>query len=103
MAAEHPTFAPQLMKVFGPDGNTTRANNDIYKLAANAQPATAPYFFLTCGTSDAFLPTNREFVVALPAQHLRYEYHEVPGAHSWEFWDHSLQEFLHHLIPRLTR
>jgi S-formylglutathione hydrolase FrmB len=102
MASEHAAFAPQLMKVYGPESSATRVNNNIYKLAAETQSATAPYFFLTCGTSDSFLATNRDFVASLPAQHIRYEYHELPGTHSWEFWDHSIQIFLREFIPKLT-
>jgi S-formylglutathione hydrolase FrmB len=102
MAVEHPAFAPQLMKVYGPNTSATRASNDIYKLAEKIQPSTTPYLFLTCGTNDPFLSSNREFVAPLPAQHIRYEYHELPGAHSWEFWDHSIQLFFSATLPKLA-
>jgi putative tributyrin esterase len=103
MGKEHPPFAPQLMRVYGPEDSSTRTNNDIYKLAAQARPANAPYLFLTCGSEDPFLSVNRDFVAPLPATKIRYEYHELPGSHSWVFWDQSIQLFLHEFVPKIGR
>jgi putative tributyrin esterase len=79
---------------FGPTGSAARASNNIVSLLAEADPANIPYVFLECGSQDPLLPSNRKFVEDLSAKKVSYEYHEYPGAHSWEFWDHSLPMML---------
>jgi S-formylglutathione hydrolase FrmB len=99
---ERPDFAVQLNKVYGLANSKTRADNDIYPLLKSVDAAALPYFFLTCGTDDYFLQSNRRFVLPLPSLKIGYEYHELPGKHDWEFWDHSINIFLHDIVaPRL--
>lgn len=78
-----------------------RADNDDYILLGKSDPAQLPYFFLTCGADDPLLHDSRELVAMMSNLHVRYEYHEFPGAHTWQFWDHSLAAFLRELTPRL--
>lgn len=103
LQTEFPAFAAQLKLVFGSANSPTRADNNIYTLVKEAQPATIPYLYLTCGTADHFLAVNREFVADLPKRKFRYEYHETPGAHDWIFWDRSVQDFLREFVPKLQR
>ena len=99
---DRPEFAAQLNKVYGPENSKTRAENDVYLLVKSAKPTALPYFFLSCGTADYFLQANRQFVLALPSLKIGYEYHELPGKHDWDFWDHSINVFLHDIVaPRL--
>ncbi len=87
-------FFEQMQRIFGPAGSKTRLENDVYLLAAKADPARMPFFYVDCGTEDGLLQANREFVALLTKQKIAYEYRERPGAHSWAYWDHQLPEML---------
>jgi S-formylglutathione hydrolase FrmB len=98
---------PDIMKdvtpAFGPPGTETRALNDLYALAEKADPANTAYFYLDCGTSDALLNANRKFVAILSGRKFRYEYHEVPGDHSWEYWDRRIPFVLEVVAEMVTK
>lgn len=84
----------RIARIFGPAGSQTRKENDVYAIAAAARPAAAPYLYMDCGTSDGLLASNRELVDAIGKAKLAYEYHELPGAHTWDYWDARIQEML---------
>lgn len=53
--------------------------------------------FHAIGTEDFLLESAREtrdFIKALPGNALDYTYIEHPGAHTWDFWDAHIQQFL---------
>lgn len=83
-----------MLKIFGPDGSETRTANDVMALVTKAEPARMPYFYIDCGTEDGLLTGNREFVAALQQQKIAYEYRELPGAHTWSYWDQQLPQML---------
>ena len=87
-------FKEQLYRIYGPAGSATRHENDILLIAGKAKAETAPALYLDCGTSDGLLESNRELVAVLQKRGLKYEYHEVPGAHTWDYWSRSITEFL---------
>ena len=89
------------MKIFGPAGSQTRTENDIYALVKKAVPARLPYFYLDCGTEDDFLQANREFVALLHQQKIAYEYRELPGGHSWDYWDKQVRAMFEVLAQRI--
>jgi S-formylglutathione hydrolase FrmB len=91
------------MDAFGPAGSATRTANDLLALTGAASVADAPYFYIDTGTADRLTPANRTLVEAMQARGLAYEYHEVPGAHSWEFWDRRLPVFLRLVEERIAR
>jgi putative tributyrin esterase len=78
--------------IFGPPGSSTRRENDPFVLARSADPAKTPYLFLTCGDQEGLLPTNRSFAKLLEERGFKYEFHVVPGAHSWNQWNARLDE-----------
>lgn len=92
----------EIYRVFGPAGSDTRAANEVATMAMTAPVAGAPAFYLDCGTSDSFLASNREVVAALQKRGFRYEYHEVPGAHSWEYWNARIAVFLPWVMRRFV-
>lgn len=102
LSKEMPAFSEQLTKVYGPANSTTRTENDVYLLIQKADAKALPYLFITCGIDDWLLPANREFVLPLPKQGVRYEYHEWPGKHEWPFWDRSVRLFLECLREHST-
>jgi S-formylglutathione hydrolase FrmB len=89
-----PALKPSTDEAFGPAESATRKENDLDTLIEGADPAKTPYMFLECGTSDPLLPSDRHVVAELSAHAFAYEYHELPGAHTWLFWDNSLPALL---------
>ncbi|MBO4367696.1 MAG: esterase family protein [Clostridia bacterium] len=53
-----------------------------------------------CGESDFLLENahaTRDFFQSIPGNPFDYTYLEAPGAHTWEFWDEHIQDFLKYL------
>src|SRR5437773_4375868 len=81
--------------VFGPLGSETRKKNDIFDIVRTMSPGRVPnlpYFYLDTGTEDLFVTTSQDFVVLLRAKKIPHEYRELPGAHSWVYWDQQIPE-----------
>jgi len=90
-----PEFGAKLLEVFGKEGSPERAANDPFLLLkVPSQDHPYPYFYLSCGTADFFLETNRKFAAQLSSRGIAYEYHETPGAHAWDYWDRELGPML---------
>ena len=69
--------------------------------AVQKVPATAPFFYVSCGTQDSLLPINREFVGWLMERDLPHEYKEAPGlGHTWALWDEQISLFFDLLESR---
>jgi len=94
---ENKNLRPSIVSVFGPDGSKTRTDNDIYRMVREASAETMkslPYVYFACGTEDFLFQPNREFDTLLLEKKVPHEYRELPGAHTWDFWDAQVQEFL---------
>jgi len=84
-------------RAFGPVDSPVRANNDIYKLVGGLlddRKKQLPYFYLDCGTEDDLVQSNRKFSGMLISAKIRHEFRELPGTHSWPYWDQQVQEVL---------
>ena len=83
------------MKTFGPVGSETRKANDVFEIVrglSTARVASLPYFYFDCGTEDAaqhFNP-NRELSELFLEKKIPHEYRELPGNHSWQYWDQQI-------------
>jgi putative tributyrin esterase len=91
----------RLQRIFGPAGSETRRANDVYALVSTAAKEQAPYLYLDCGINDGLLASNRELAAAMKTAGLSYEYHEYPGAHTWDYWDARIKEVLPLLMRKL--
>jgi putative tributyrin esterase len=89
-------------RAYGPPDSAMRLANNIYSLLAKADRTKIPYLFLECGSRDPFLFSNRKFASELSSNNISYEYHEYPGAHTWEFWDNSLPRMLELIAARMV-
>lgn len=89
-----PQLKPSTDEAFGAVGSTTRRQNDVDTLIGAVDRTQQPYFFLECGASDPLLSSNRRVVEELSSHGFAYEYHELPGAHTWSFWDAALPTML---------
>ena len=79
---------------FGPFGNPARDENDLFKLVRHIPPAEAPQLYLSVGTADKYLGTNRDFVKLLANLGIPYRYRELSGGHEWQVWDPELKKVL---------
>lgn len=96
-------YVDQIHDIFGDGITQPRIDNDIFELAKKRAPAQLPYLVVTCGTEDSLLASNREFVALVQQLKIRYEYHESPGAHTWQYWDEQLPYALSLLMDRFFR
>jgi putative tributyrin esterase len=95
------TLAP----VYGPLDSPVRAANDVSKLYRDLPPervAALPYVYLDCGTEDSLLQSNRSFADILLAKKIPHEYRELPGAHTWTYWDRQVAEVLRIAATKLS-
>ena len=96
------------IKLFGPVGSETRKTNDVFDLIRNL-PADRvrflPYFYFDCGTEDSTLifPYNRELSALMYEKKIPHEFRELPGDHSWAYWDRQVQEVLRIAGQKLPR
>jgi S-formylglutathione hydrolase FrmB len=86
------------LKLFGSVGSDTRKQNDVFELIkqipANRIPS-LPFIYFDCGTEDSgVFPDNRELAALLLEKKIPHEYRELPGDHSWGYWDRQVQEVL---------
>jgi S-formylglutathione hydrolase FrmB len=86
-------------KLFGPADGTTLKANDVFELARGLAPArvsSLPYFYFDCGTEDSsrIFNANRELSDLFGQKKIAHEYRELPGDHSWAYWDQQVQEVL---------
>lgn len=88
--------------IFGPWGSETRRANDPYRLALNADPNRMPYIYFSCGEQEGLLPANRKFAQILSDHHFQFEFHRVPGGHSWNQWNARLPDLFRSLSEHIT-
>ena len=85
------------MRVFGPGDSPTRPANDIFKIVRELTPeriAALPFIYLDCGTEDFLAADNRAFSGLLMEKKVPHEYRQLPGNHSWPYWDAQVREVL---------
>lgn len=71
------------------------SDNDLFHLAENtAKAPQKPRLFQTCGTEDFLYAMNTKFRDFVKPLGYDYTYTEMPGSHSWGFWDQRIQEIL---------
>lgn len=71
--------------------------HDYVSTSAHATGTRLSYFFVAIGENDdfpTFVPANRAFTDSLRFHRVAYEYHEVPGKHSWKVWGGELPALL---------
>ncbi|MCQ2432407.1 MAG: esterase family protein [Clostridia bacterium] len=95
----NPNFPPEEIAlyhdIYGTEEEYIGSINDLYAQAAiHGKDAVRPRFYMSCGTSDVYLPLSRSMKDALFATGYDLTYREMPGDHNWEFWDAEIQSFL---------
>ena len=87
------------MQLFGSLESETRKANDLIQIINQLAPArigSLPFFYFDCGTEDSPLiaPYNRELAALMSEKKIPHEYRELPGDHSWAYWDKQVREVL---------
>jgi putative tributyrin esterase len=94
--------------LFGPVGSDTRRANDLFEIVGKLSPERIqflPFFYFDCGTEDVPLiyPYNHELATLMFQKKIPYEYRELPGDHSWGYWDRQVQEILRIASQKMAR
>ena len=95
---------PSIARTYGALNSPTRAANDLYKLFNNLPPeriSSLPYIYFDCGTEDFLINSNRALSELLLKRKIPHEYRQLPGTHSWPYWDAQVQEVLKLAARRL--
>ena len=94
-----------LLKTFGPTGSATRSQNDLLKLTREVSAdgiKSLPTIYVDCGTEDPLFPTNRTYADLLVERKIPHEFRQLPGNHSWEYWDQQVRAMLSLAATRLS-
>lgn len=96
---ETPESWRESLKLFGAAGSETRRANDLFEIVEKlpaARISSLPYFYFDCGTEDMLLlfRSNRELAALMFEQKIPHEFRELPGDHSWAYWDRQVQDIL---------
>ena len=86
-----------IVSIFGPVGSDIRKANDLFGLVRKATPEqirSLPFIYFDCGTEDLLFANNRDFAELLLAKNIRHEFRQLPGGHTWSYWNSQLKEFL---------
>ncbi|HEX9614811.1 MAG TPA: alpha/beta hydrolase family protein [Bacteroidota bacterium] len=95
---------PNLKATFGTTPNEFRNTHNPFLLLKKDSASSMPYLYFVMGTHDdfaGFLPAHRALTDSLRAAGISYEYHEVPGGHSWEFWGRTIRPLLSRMMDVL--
>jgi S-formylglutathione hydrolase FrmB len=88
---------PSIARTYGALDSPTRAANDLYKLIDALPPErinALPFIYLDCGTEDFLIGSSREMSALLLKRKIPHEFRQLPGTHSWPYWNAQVQEIL---------
>ena len=57
-----------------------------------ARIAALPYLYFDCGNEDVLCASSGKFAALLREKKIPHEYRQLPGNHSWAYWDQQVQE-----------
>ncbi len=70
---------------------------EILELAKRLKnKALKPAIYMTCGNSDPFQPSHKQFQKEMEPLGFAFRYEEWQGGHDFIFFDHSLKRAIHH-------
>ena len=89
---------PKIKKVieddFGAPDNAVRTSEDPFELIKKVPADKLPQLYISIGSSDFLLDSNRDFIKLLTQLKIPFRYSEVPGKHEWPVWDEQIQVIL---------
>ncbi|MEK9137418.1 MAG: alpha/beta hydrolase-fold protein, partial [Bacteroidota bacterium] len=90
-------LSPALDMAFGEQESEHWTRNSIFSLIDSVSNTNLPYMYLSIGKDDGlrrFIESARTLSEKLRGKGALYEYHELPGAHNWMFWDKEIATLL---------
>ena len=93
-----------VVSVFGPVGSEARRLNDIFEIGRGKSPASIaslPYLYFDCGTEDFLVFDNNRLAALLREKKIPHEFRELPGEHTWSYWNRQVQEVLQIAVEKL--
>ncbi len=99
-------LSESLLKAYGSQPSEFWDRHDVFHLFRPLAKSTAPYLYLVIGIQDEyrdFVTAHRQLIDSLRTSNIAYEYHEIPGNHSWAFWDREIQPLLKRMMEILVR
>lgn len=85
--------AAMFERILGPE-LSVRPEDDLLRLAAEADPATVPALYVGCGTEDELLPDNQTFARTCAEAGIALTTAWSPGEHDWSYWDRAIRNVL---------
>ena len=64
-----------------------------------AEQGEYPKIYMSCGTEDDLLDSNRRFRDRLTDAGVDLTYREEPGGHEWDFWDRHVRYVIENWLP----
>jgi S-formylglutathione hydrolase FrmB len=99
---------PEIHPVFGnpqQDARLRHAADPFYlaELAMCRWPTERPFLYLDCGLSDTLLEGNRRFAAHLHFLGYPYSYREMPGYHTWPYWNRAIRIVLPTIAQKIMK
>lgn len=96
---ENSTLVTDSKKIFGATETDLWKDGSTQTLLEKANINSLPYLYISCGKDDSqqLLESNRALVQTLQQKKILYEYHELPGAHNWVYWEKGVIDLLFQL------
>lgn len=86
-----PEDRKEFQAIFGPD-LIVPDRDDLFALAEQADPKTAPRILTACGEEDSLFEQNRQFAQLLTGRGFDETFTHWTGIHDWVFWDRAVME-----------
>jgi S-formylglutathione hydrolase FrmB len=91
----------RFLRLFGFSGSGSRRQADPFELLKVVKdPATLPYFYLSCGREDPLLAVNVRFWNDLTAAGVANAHQITPGGHGWDSWNAALPAVMASMVSR---
>ncbi len=99
-------FQPMFQRIYG-ERNIEDTEEDVFASARNIIHNNGPFpkVFHAIGKDDFLLDAahyTKDFFEGIPENPFQYTYVEDEGAHTWEYWDEHIQNYLEFIKPNLT-
>ncbi|MDL2207014.1 esterase family protein [Eubacteriales bacterium OttesenSCG-928-N13] len=100
-----PAYVKGQLLVFGdrdPAGEMAEMQGIALQIIRDGRPT--PRIFHSCGSEDFLLDqahATRDFFEGIDLNPFDYRYEQHPGAHTWDYWDAHIQQFLGYIKPML--
>lgn len=95
---QDPERGPELVdRVFGPE---VAAQDDLFRLLADADAAGLPRLHVSCGTEDHLVEHSRRFAALAEEVGADLTTDFRPGEHEWGFWDAEIRTVLDWMLGR---